>query len=272
MNHRIGFSAEANSEELQEPITIVPEVNTTARKSIVEVDFEGYGRPLSYYNDRFDLHCGDLVFVSGKLEGKRGRVTRVNYNFKIRLADYERVIAVPDTRVTGRFYLGGSHVLSFDPTVLPKEKVLSWFAAPAKEEDEFVSSTDEVDGFYLNDLDSMKIQSHIADRGVNYYLENRVRYLCLEGTKGYALVEGGSTYEVEFTYEKGEIRNLLCSCFCTYHCKHEFAVMMQLRDILTVIHEDYAAEYEASGYFAAVYKGTFFNFAMGHAKRGSFIL
>ena len=39
------------------------------------------------YNDLFDLHPGDLVYVDGKLEGHRGRVTDVNYNFKIKVSD-----------------------------------------------------------------------------------------------------------------------------------------------------------------------------------------
>ena len=52
---------------------------------------------LSYYNDLFDLHRGDLVFVVGKLEGLRGIVVDVSYNFKIKLSDYKRVIAVADT-------------------------------------------------------------------------------------------------------------------------------------------------------------------------------
>ena len=29
-------------------------------------------RALAYYNDRFDLHVGDIVFVDGRLEGLRG--------------------------------------------------------------------------------------------------------------------------------------------------------------------------------------------------------
>ena len=34
---------------------------------------------LPYYNDQFDLHRGDLVFVDGKPEGLRGRVVNVTY-------------------------------------------------------------------------------------------------------------------------------------------------------------------------------------------------
>ena len=51
-----------------------------ARKSVVRVLFES-GINLTYYNDLFDLHEGDTVYVEGKLEGQRARVTDVNYNF-----------------------------------------------------------------------------------------------------------------------------------------------------------------------------------------------
>ena len=39
-----------------------------ARKSVVRVLFES-GINLTYYNDLFDLHYGDIVYVKGKLEG-----------------------------------------------------------------------------------------------------------------------------------------------------------------------------------------------------------
>lgn len=63
--------------------------------------------------------AADLVYVDGKLEGKRGRVVDVNYNFRINLADYKRVIGVADTNVSGQFTLAGSHVLTFDRAALP---------------------------------------------------------------------------------------------------------------------------------------------------------
>ena len=80
----------------------------------------------------------------------------------------------------------------------------------------------------------------IAERGQNYYMENRVRYLCLNGTKGYAIVEGTRAYTVEFEYQNGTVRNLLCDCYCSYPCKHEVAAMLQLRETLGLIEKQYA--------------------------------
>ena len=57
-------------------------------KSVVRVHFPARNMTLSYYNDLFDLKVGDIVFVEGKLEGLRGRVVDVTYNFKIKLSDY----------------------------------------------------------------------------------------------------------------------------------------------------------------------------------------
>ena len=48
------------------------------KPTIVQIFFPDRNRTLSYYNDRFDLHMGDIVFVDGKLEGLRGRVTAVS--------------------------------------------------------------------------------------------------------------------------------------------------------------------------------------------------
>ena len=68
-----------------EPVSAAP------RKSVVQVCFPETGRSLAYYNDRFDLKAGDRVYVSGKLEGVLGIVTSVNYNFRIRLSEYQKL-------------------------------------------------------------------------------------------------------------------------------------------------------------------------------------
>lgn len=111
---------------------------------------------LSYYNDAFDLKCGDIVFVEGKLEGLRGRVVDVAYNFKIKLSDYKRVISVADTNVQGEFFFAGSHFVTFDRSTLPYEKVITWFKSPATEDEIFVSGNDDC-GFLLHDLSAMSI-------------------------------------------------------------------------------------------------------------------
>lgn len=241
------------------------------RKSVVQVQFSGFGRSLAYYNDQFDLHQGDRVYVDGKLEGQIGVVTSVTHSFKIKLSDYKRVIAVVDTCVHGRFYMAGSYFVTFDPHTLPAAQVVTWFRAPSAEDDVYESGYDDT-AFQLDDLQKMGAASAIMERGQNYYSENRVRYLCLDGTKGYAIVEGTQAYTVEFEYQNGEVRNLLCDCFCNYPCKHEVAGMLQLRETLGLIEKQYAGEYAESGYFAAVAKGTLFDFAIAGNEKGSFTL
>lgn len=270
MAFKIGFAAERPENKPVEATRTVPQ-QAAPRKSVVQVHFERRNMTLAYYNDQFDLHIGDMVFVDGKLEGQRGRVVEVNYNFKIKLSEYKRVVAVVDTTVNGRFFMAGSHFVTFDREALPANKVVTWFKAPEKEDDKFAIGSDDT-FFRLYDLKDMNVSAAIAERGHNYYMENRVRYISVDGTKGYAIVEGSEAYEVEFVYRSGEISNLFCSCFCSYNCKHEFAAMLQLRETLELIEQHYAAEFDRTGYFAAVNKGTLFAFAIDGKETGSFTL
>ncbi len=270
MTYKIGFLAEQPEEQTETTYT-AKEQKVVPRKSVVQVYFPARGMTLAYFNDQFDLHRDDLVFVEGKLEGLRGRVVEVNYNFKIKLSDYKRVIAVADTDVRGELFMAGSHFVTFDAQVLSNEKVRSWYLPPQKEEDEFVSGNDDT-VFQLNDLSGMKVSSAIADRGYDYYLENKVVYLSVDGHKGYAVVMGTSPYEVEFTHKDGEISGLVCSCFCSYTCKHEVAAMLQLREILDNIEKNYKTAYEQTGYFAAISKTALFSFVIDRKKTGSICL
>ena len=271
MSFKIGFTAENNEDSLQEEAYTASQQTEAPRKSVVQVYFEGRNTTLTYYNDRFDLHCGDTVFVDGKLEGIRGRIIKVNYNFKIKLSDYKRVIAVADTTVSGQFFNAGSQFLTFDRNAIPGSKVITWFRAPVKEEDEFVSSSDDT-SFLLEKPESMDISPVIAERGVDYFIMGKVRYISIDGTKGYAIVEGGDGYEVEFDYRNGEISRLVCSCFCSYNCKHEFAAMLQLKETLEFIDKHYRDEYERTGYFAAINRMTLLRFAFDGKETGSFML
>ena len=243
---------------------------TAPKKSVVDIRFES-GRKLSYYNDKFDLHIDDIVYVDGKLEGQKGRVVDINYNFKIKLSDYKKVIAVVDTDVSGKFYTAGSHSVTFDSNVIPREKIKLWFIPPQNEEEIIVSGNDE-SSFDLDNLKEMGISETVAERGCNYYTENKVVYIELDGTKGYAIVEGNKSYEVEFIYDDGKIRGLTCDCVCTYKCKHEFAAMLQLKECLENIKKYYAKEYEGSGYFAAIRDPYLFMYAIDGKKGKSFEL
>lgn len=112
----------------------------------------------------------------------------------------------------------------------------------------------------------------IKERGQYYFKDDRVKYLSIDKTKGYAIVEGNKNYEVEFEYIDGKIKNLICDCYCTSYCKHEYAVMLQLKDILKQIEEDYADEYKKAGYFAIVDKSILLNLTVYNKKTGSIIL
>ncbi len=265
----IGFNAQPlnNSEE---PAVPAPARTSAApRKSLVDVYFPDRGRSWTYYNDKFNLHNGDIVYVDGKLEGKQGRVVNVSYSFKIKLSDYKKVIALADTAVAGDFYLAGSHIVTFDRFALPYEKVLTWFKAPPAQEEEYASGNDG-ESFLLSDLSTMKIKPEIAERGHNYYMENKVEYLSLDGNRGRALVSGTEVYDVEFEYADGEISNIVCSCYCSGACKHEFAAMLQLKETLELINENYASYY--GNYFAAIYKGAFLTLAVNNKNTGKLTL
>lgn len=271
MKGKIGFVK--NDNEVKETVKQmdVGKTEIIARKSVVQVYFSDRCASYAYYNDQFDLKCGDIVFVEGKLEGLRGRVTDVNYNFKIKLSDYKRVISVADTNVNGEFYMAESHLVTFDKYALPITKVLSWFKPAKKEEDEYVSGSDET-VFSIDDLSGMNISKQIADRGHEYYVNNSVCYVSIDGNKGYALVEGSEVYEVEFEYCNREVQNLVCSCFCSYNCKHEFAAMLQLRETLNIIGKKYKEEYERTGYFAAISKVMMFRMVVDGREDGKLVL
>ena len=169
-----------------------------------------------------------------------------------------------------RFHIGFTAEHS-ERAALPQSKAVTWFKAPKKEDDEYVSGSDD-SSFPLNDLTRMKVSAAIAARGRAYYADHSVRYISVDGTKGYAIVEGRKPYELEFEYENGEIRALVCACYCSYPCKHEFAAMLQLRETLALIGAHCADDYARTGYFAAVDKDVLFAFAVSGRESGSFTL
>ncbi|MBR6781167.1 MAG: hypothetical protein IKM24_09175 [Clostridia bacterium] len=272
MASQIGFLVPQDTPDLHFDQTSYTRQRTDApRNSIVRVYFEERDLTLSYYNNRFDLYCGDYVFVEGKLDGVQGRVVEVNYNFKIKSSDYMRVIAVADTDVRGQFYFAGSHFVAFQPSVLPAEKVKTWFMPACDGDEEVISSYDDT-SFLLENLNEWNVSTAVAKHGKEYYMANKVEYLCLNGTKGYALVQGSHMYEVEFTYEDGAVSRLTCSCYCCSHCKHETAALLQLRETLEQIGEHYGEVYKQTGYFAAVSRTALFTYAVDTKEAGCFTL
>ena len=89
-----GFGASQTKENNIAPNYEMHPQTEIPRKSLVQIRFPGKGMALTYYNDQFDLKPGDQVYVDGKMEGLLGQVMEVNYNFKIKISDYKKVIAV----------------------------------------------------------------------------------------------------------------------------------------------------------------------------------
>ena len=271
MAFKIGFTAEIESNEKRN-IENIPaqKIAPIIKKSVVDVFFPDKHLTYSYYNDMFDLKRGDIVYVEGKLEGKRGRVVDINYNFKIKLSDYKRVIGVADANVIGEFHLAGSHFITIDEGALKYEQIATWLKAPENENEEYVSSSDD-EVFNLAHIGDMKIDPEKAERGHEYYMENRVVYIELNHGKGRAIVMGSKAYDVEFFYKDEDITGLVCNCYCTGACKHEFAAMLQIRDILAIIKNEYPF-IDHNDYLAAVSKTSFFEFVIYGNTKGTFTM
>lgn len=271
MAYKIGFTTDTTEQKKTESVIATSRSHIVPRKSVVQVHFPDANTTLSYFNSDFDLKIGDFVFVEGSFKGIRGRVVDIIYNFKIKLENYKKVISVADTTVSGEFFLAESHFMTFDRNSLPKKKVLSWFKPDTDIDEEFAIGFDDTT-FCLDNLHSMEVSPAVAKRGHNYYLENKVKYLSIDGTSGYAIVTGSEPYEVEFEYQNGEISKIICSCFCSYNCKHEFATMLQLQEIIRLIESEYADQYKNTGYFSIIDKSTFFTFAIDGKKSGKFTI
>ena len=267
MKHPIGFCVQPKAPEAASP-TPAAQPEAAAVPSVVRVYFPERDRAYSYYNDRFDLHEGDVVYVSGKLAGLLGRVAAVDYNFRIRLADYERVIGAADRNVRGTFYVFGSHMLTLDHGALPYAQVRSWFFPP-EADGEFVTGHGPGPVYALEQL---SIPAGVAEKGHAYYMENRVIYLSVDGTAGRAIVSGTVPYEITFTYADGSVSALTCGCYETGLCKHGAAVLLQLRETLEKIHEHWPNALAEDGYFAAVSKSAFSFFTTSSSKPASITL
>jgi hypothetical protein len=271
MSTKNDLITEQPEEKPAEPEYTPPMEPETPKKSMVQVRFLEENRTLTYYNDKFDLHCGDLVYVDGALAGCRGCIMKVNYNFKVKMSGYKRVVAKVDTAVRGQLYVTSSHFIAFDPSVLPAHKVLSWFLTEPSEDDEFACGSDG-SSFQLDDLKGLDVTPEIEERGRQYYRSEWVRYLSMNGTQGYAIVEGDEPYEVEFEYNNGVISQLSCTCPCSYNCKHMVATMLLLREMLEQIESDYGEQFQQTGYFAAVYKDTFYSNVLKSKENGGLLL
>lgn len=208
-------------------------------RSLVEIYFPDRNLELSYYNDRFDLKDGDAVYVSGKLEGKIGIVTSVTTKFRIHLLEYQRVIAKLDVSIHGEFVQIQNRMVCFDPECLSPDRFGSWVFPPTLETDPKCPEDEVVSGEgYVIDLDDLASCPDLEDavlwRAKDYDAGGQVRYLSRNQGHGCAFVEGTRWYRVDFRYQPdGIVTDLFCDCPYPRLCKHEAAVALSLRRLLS---------------------------------------
>lgn len=234
MKRLIGFMA---NDDGQTEMPSVPAAGrgATPVKSLAKVLFDRHP-PLTYYNDRFDLQEGDVVYVSGKLAGEPGVVVSVTTKFRIHTSDYERVLSLLDLTIHGSFIRVRDKMVSLDPLAIPPEQFGGWVTPPAPpkkmseeaEEDEVISG----EGYTIDihDIEACEdLPPAIAERAIHYCMEGRVRYLCIQNGAGRAYVEGTRWYRVDFRFSDGVMTDIYCDCPYPALCKHEVAVALTLQ-------------------------------------------
>ena len=235
--------------------------------TLVQVYFVAKDDAFLYLCEDIILHEGDHVYVSGKMKDTIGIVVDVRHQFKVRPSKYERVIAKVDTQLQGEFKIFNRLLLNFDRKSLGKEKISQWFFPPQGGEPYI--STYRPDSFPLDDLTQFPIEHARLERGLQYYKEQRVIYMCIDDRYGYAIVRGSEYYEVEFEYNNGIIEDISCSCYCDGHCKHEFAVLLELQYMLKIVEKEFKNEYIKNGYIAMIDKDVVWQMSVRWSNKGT---
>jgi len=223
-----------------------------------------------YLNDSFNLKEGDIVFVDDDLCEFRGIVEEISYKFKVRKNDIGKIIAVADLDVPGEYFLAENNLISFDKTAATREKARSWYFGGEDENEYVVGENNEK--IPMDNPDAAEIYPHIKNRGFNYYLENRVKYLSIDADKGYAIVQGTEPYELEFNISEGIISNFSCTCYCAYNCKHMYATMLQLRHDMDLVKDEYLEECGDSDYFSAINDDLIINRIIKNHNKGKIVV
>lgn len=156
---------------------------------------------------------------------------------------------------------------------MPFGKILPYFKAPAKPDEEYVSAKENK--FYsLDDLEGMGAYEHTIMVGKSDFNCGEVLYLSVEDGKGHAIVGTDELHEVEFDYKNGMIANITCDCWACGICKHGVAAVFALKSALEKIEKHFPEKFEASGYFAVMSKNTFMNViaSLGDDSVGSFVI
>ena len=229
MKSVLGFLNPEKQEELA-PVR-EKEISESPVRSVAEVRFLADGQVYPYYNDRFDLEVGDMVFVTGKKEGMPGVVISVTRKFKVDLSYYQKILSAAHITLRGTFTPIVNMMVSTDSEASPGAELFrAWVKAPKTEEQTAQIVYGEGYELPLDTLEQDKeVKPQILDRAVDYCESGNVRFLSLRDGVGTAFVEGGSWYEVNFRYANRQITELYCECPYPGLCKHELAAAIVLR-------------------------------------------
>ena len=228
MKQIIGFGYGNTEENLTVPAR---QEALEAKRSLVLVKFEGNGKSLSYYNDRFCLVPGDRVFVSGAYFGTPGIVESVTTKFKINVSKYERVLSRAVTEIHGTYEKALNTMYSYDDTAMTAEDFRTWIISPPADPDEdeeiICGEGYELDLFAIDENED--VNPAVFNRAVNYCQEGNVAYISVKDGIGKAYIEGTTWYEIDFRLEGDHMTEMYCDCPYPGLCKHLLAVALTIR-------------------------------------------
>ena len=227
-------------------------------RSLVSINFERINHALTYYNDQFDLKPGDRVFVTGKLEGEIGIVESVTTKFRIRLADYQKVISLAQTPIRGNYSPKGNMLRSYDPEALSPDEFRKWMLPPRLIDD---NQNEEIlfgDGYEIPMEDPSTAEgSHpvVFDRAIDLCRSGKVGYISFRNGEGKAFVRGSKWYEVGFSICNNMLQEAYCECPYAGLCKHLLAVSV----IISVMRQHDDLDFDRD--FTLIEENQFWNMA-----------
>ena len=241
MKRIFGFCSESASDSAS--VSEAAPAPAVPVRSLVEVRFPGFGKPLTYLNEGFELQKNDMVYVSGKLAGTPGTVTKVITRFRVPRADYEVVLRKLELELHGTFYpLDENTVISADTQGLTPEQFASWVIPPVAVPplppcmdippmEEYISG--EGYALSLSGLEASEdLRPVILSRGQDYFRQGKVAYLSLRDGIVTAYVEGTRWYRLDFALSGDSVTELYCQCPYPELCKHAVAALLLLRQCL----------------------------------------
>ena len=232
---------------------------------LAEVEFGNSREVGTFICEDIDIWDGDFVYVTGPMQDKIGTVKDVDYFCKIRPSKYERVVAKVDTSLYGEFSPIEHLWVTFQRNSIEKDKMRRWFLSPLS--DGPCVSVNTMEPFPLRNLSGFPISSIRAERGEGYYKDHRVVYLSIDKGEGYTIVQGSEYYEITFAYEDEQIKTIVCNCYCEGHCKHEYAVLLQLQDLVADWAVNFDENYPKQEYMAAIDKTVTWNMSVSRRQK-----